>query len=228
MAILTAEVYEELTAQSFTGDNRQSIVGWCAAVSNAILRAIAPFYPEPITVTDAILDGPASRDLLLPIIPARSITSVYVNPSGYGLLANFTADHLLDNTGNEEYQLLIDDKIRNYSRSGILRRVKNVWGASYVTAPTRLAPVLEPSRGNVKVSYLAGPATVPPEIEAAAVMAVSILYNRKETGLVASSESWNGYSRGLAGPGLETSVLSNPDIQALLADYLPGLRIGRR
>lgn len=225
--IITAESWQAATAQTLTGANLAALHHWCAAVSNAILRAIRPFHPEPITVTDWIADAPPTRDLILPIRPVRSITSVYLNHLANGLVANFTSAHLLDNTDAKEYQLLIDDPVKGWSRSGILRRVWQAWGVGFVTYPGRLAASLEPSRGAIKISYAAGAVSVPPEITAAAVMAVSMLYNRKETGLVAASESWNGYSRSLSGPGLEAGILDNPDIQNLLADYLPHLRIGK-
>lgn len=227
MAILTPEQFQELTAQSITGDNLAALTGWCAAVSNAILRAIRPFYPEPITVTDCVLDAPPSRDLILPITPARSITTVYYRSDAHGVVSAFTSDYLIDNSNGDEYQLLIDDPIQGWSRQGILRRIGAVWGYENIAYPTRLAQTLGPERGSVKVTYTAGALSMPPEIEAAAVLAVAMLYNRKTTGLPTVSESWNGYSASYGGPFTASGVINTPDIQNLLQPYLPHVLVGR-
>ena len=187
---------------------------------------LAPFYPEPVTITDCILDAPPSRDLYLPVKPVRSITSVYYRSDAGGLLANFTADYLLDNAAGDQYQLLVDDPITGWSRQGCLRRIDMAWGYTNIVPLSRLASQIEPERGSIKVTYTAGPSALPPEIEAAAVLAVSILLARKKTGMPVVSESWNGYSASYAGPFTATGVLYTPDIQAMLSPYLPQLRIG--
>jgi hypothetical protein len=225
MAILTAESWISYTTTTVTGGDLASIRAWCGAVSSALVQMLKPFHPEPITVTDAILDAPPSRDLILPVRPARSITSVYYRPDAYGVVANFTSTYLINNDDGDEYQLLIDDPVNGISRSGILRRIGRVWGWSNITRPGRLASTLEPERGSIKVTYTAGPAAMPPEVEAAAVLAVSFLYDMKKTGKVLVSESWNGWSGSYSGPATTAGVLNSPDIQSMLAPYLPGLRI---
>jgi hypothetical protein len=226
MPILTVQSYQTLTAQSLTGSDLSAATGWCAAVSAAIENAIKPFRAEPLTVTDCILDAPPSRDLLLPVAPVRSITTVHYRGDANGVVGAFTSDYLIDNSDGDEYQLLIDDKINSWARAGILRRIGSVWGSSRVVYPDRLGSTLEPVRGALKVTFTAGATALPADIEAAAVLAVSLLLSRKKTGLPAVSESWNGYSASYAGPYTSTGVIQTPDIQSILAPYLPGLRIG--
>ena len=219
MAILTASTYYTLRGETLTGDDATACTSWCAAVSAAIARVIRPFSAEAVTQSNIVLDAPISRDLFLPIVPVRSVTSVYLDLGANGLVANFGSDDLLDNTDNGEYQLLIDDWVGGFSRSGILRRVNSYWGSGRYRYPDRLADSLEGVRGAVLVNYLAGTTSVPPEIEAAAVLAVSLLLARKRTGAPVSSESWNGYSASLAGPFTAAGVVQTPDIAGLLLPY---------
>jgi hypothetical protein len=226
MAILSVAQYQTLTAQALAGDALSAATAWCAAVSAALAKALLPYIAEPVTITDDIHDAPPSRDLLLHRRPVRSVTSVYWRPDANGLVSRFTSEYLLDNTDNAEYQLLIDDPVNGLAGGGILRRVGRVWGSSRVVYPDRLASTLVPERGSLKITYAAGPLTVPEDIQGAAVLAVSMLMRRKVDGMPLTSESWNGWSGSWAGPYTATAVIQSPDVQAMLSPYLPGLRIG--
>lgn len=220
MAIISATTYQSATNQTISGGAATALATWCSAVDSAIKRKIRPFYPEPTTVTDCILDAPADRDLYLPVTPVRSATSVYYRSDANGLAANFTSDYLLDNTDGAAYQLVIDDVVNGYAKRGLLRRVGQVWGLSRVRPPERLGYRLEPERGALKVTFAAGPSSLPDDIFAAAVLAVSMLFERKESGVAVGSESWNGYSRSIAGPFTAEGAVNSPDVLALLMPYM--------
>jgi hypothetical protein len=220
MAIIDSTIWATHTGVTVTGADAVSIAAYCAGVDAAIKRMLRPFHPEPTTITDCILDAPPDRDLVLPVVPVRAVTSVYVRPDANGLVANFTSDYLLDNTDNAEYQLLIDDFITGYARRGILRRVNRLWGYGHYSPPDRLAYKLEPRRGAIKVTFTAGPASVPTDIQLAATIAVTLMYNRRVEGAPYASESWNGRSQSIAGPFTAESAVRTPDVLALLTPYL--------
>lgn len=218
MAIVTAATWQSFTNQTVTGAAATSVAAICTAVDAAVKRAIYPFYPEPTTITDCVLDAPMSNSLLLPVVPVRSLTSLYLRPGANGEVTAFTSDDLL--TVNSDYWLQIDRPIEGYSRGGLVRRRgASIWGYEVRRPLGRLAPTLDPNRGAIKVTFAAGPSAVPSDIEAAAILAVSILYDRKERGVSLGSESWNGYSSSVAGPFGAEAAINTPDIAAMLLPY---------
>lgn len=219
MAIVSETIWEAWTNQSVTGAASTSIAAICTAVDAAIKRLLLPYLPESATVTDEILDAPPTRDLILRRRPVRSITSLYYRADADAVAANFTSDYLL--VAGTDYSLLIDDPVNGWSQSGIVRRLGgSVWGYGWYRDPTTLAPRLESGRGSIKVTYAAGPSSVPSDIEAAAVLMVSMIYGRKEQGAPFASESWNGRSQSLAGQYTAESALNSPDVKALLRPYI--------
>ena len=226
MSILSVATFQSQTAQTLTGDELTAATAWCASVSAAITKLIKPYHAEPVTLSNVILDAPASRDLILPVRPARSITSVYFRPGANGLAANFTSDYLLANTDGADYQLLIDDWIASHSSCAILRRVNGVWAVRQYRPPGRLAGQQEGARGAILVNYTAGFATVPAEIESAAVLAVALLMEQKRTGAPEVSVSWNGGSVSYAGPFTSVGVLQTPTIASWLQPYQSTRMVG--
>lgn len=219
MAIISETTWEAWTNQAVTGGASTSIAAICTAVDAAIKRMLLPYLPEPVTITDEILDAPPTRDLILGRRPVRALTSVYYRSDADGVVANFSSDYLL--TAGTDYALLVDDPQNGWSQSGIVRRLGgNVWGAGWYRQPTALASRLEGVRGSVKVTYTAGPSAVPSDIEAAAVMAVSLLYNRKEQGAPFGSESWNGRSQSIASQHTADAAVHSPEVLALLRPYM--------
>lgn len=193
--------------------------------SAAVAKLCSPFLFEPQTLTDVILDAPwASNELLLPALPVRSVTSLYYRPDARGVVASFEAANLL--TAGVDYQLVIDDPVNNWSRAGRVRRLnRSVWGVSYLRPLGRLAFSPQPEAGSVKVTFAAGCAAVPAEVEQAVYFATRLMYERR-TGAPITSESWNGYSQGVAGPFTATAAVTSPDVYQLLSGYITHLRVG--
>lgn len=223
-AIITSTSFLAGTGLTATGADLTALASICASVDTAIRRMIYPFVVEPATLTDIILDAPNSNELVLPVVPVRSITSIYYRPDANGVLANFTSDFLLDNSAGGEYYLKLDRPVDAYSRSGIVqRRVTSMFGGERSFANRlSLAPSWGPGHGALKVTWLAGPLSIPDDIFEAAKLATALLYTRRKTGLPVTNESWNGYSYGTAGPFTATAALRSPDVLALLQYYLPG------
>jgi hypothetical protein len=219
MAVLSLDHYHTLTGITSTDATRDAaLTAILAAVDAAIKKYVAPFYPEPTTITDAILDAPPHNILQLPVLPVRSLTSLYLRWGADGDAALFTSDYLL--TVNTDYYMPVDDKIHAYSRSGhVYRRGWSIWALERRWHVGRLAGQIDPARGAIKATFTAGPAAVPEDIELAAMLMTSLIYARRTDGAPTTSESWNGYSRGVGGPFTATAALASPDVAALLAPY---------
>lgn len=192
----------------------------------AIKRLVRPYQLESVTQTDVVLDAPYNSDtLLLPLVPVRAVTSIYFNPVGKGLAANFTSDHLL--AANVDYQLVIDMQPEGWAKAGMVRRLnRSFWGAGRVRPYERLGTASIPGPGMVKVTYDAGHTSVPAETTEALYLMVSLMYGRRATGAAVTSESWNGASRSFSGPMTSTAALNHPDVQQLLAPFISQIRVG--
>jgi hypothetical protein len=221
MAIITQALVEAYSGTTFSGADATSVAAFATAVDDALKRKLYPYVPEASTLTDRIFDAPLSPDLWLPY-PVRSITSIYYNPNAHGVVANFTSDHLLTNTNGADYQLVVDDQVNNLSTRGLVRRVgRTVWGWRHYSPPQKLATRLQGEEGALKVTYLAGPASVPKAIEVAAFMAVQLMIGRRTTGGAVTSNSWNGESLSLAGQVTAEAAIDAPEVVGLLRTFLP-------
>lgn len=223
MAIIDADRFQTITGQTFSSSDLQAIRAICSSVSDAITQYLKPFQPEPLTITSRVIEAPPSELLVLPVRPARAMVSVYFRSDAKGDPSLFTSDYLL--TQYTDYVLPLDDAINGISRSGILRRIGGIWGRRLVVKNDRLGYSEEPLPGSVMVTYTAGMPVLPPSIEEAAQLMVSMIWNRRTQGMPAQSESWNGESVGYAGAFTTTAALHSPDIAGMLSQFAPGLRM---
>ena len=217
MPIITPDIYAAATNQTFTGGDLTALATITAGVDAAIRREIRPFEPEPVTRT-VYRDAPYRNVLDLGVCPIRSITSLYLKYGANGVDAEFDSASLL--TVGDDYYLPIDDVAAGYNRSGLVyRRGVSIWGFEYLRNAGRLASHIDPCRGAIKAVLVCGPTSVPDDLMLAAVLATSLILNRKEVGAPFASESWNGRSQSLAGPFVATAALATPDIANILAKY---------
>jgi hypothetical protein len=196
---------------TYTGADATALAAWCASVSDALSHKLRPFLAEPQTLT-FYCDAPASDILILPVRPIRALTSLYLNPAANGVSTNFTSADLL--TPGVDYYMPLDP-IDSISRSGMVYRRGGgwysggfAWGYENVPRAGLLGSKMDSNKGAIKVVADCGTASVPTAITAAAVMAVSLLMNRRKTGAALSNESWGGYSYGYAGPLIRRIVSS--------------------
>jgi hypothetical protein len=218
MSVLSLADFKVLSGITSTDATRDAaLTAILAAVDAAIKKYVAPFYPEPTTITDAILDAPPHNVLQLPVLPVRSITSLYLRWGADGDAALFTSDYLL--TVNTDYYMPVDDKIHAYSRSGhVYRRGWSIWALEQRWHVGRLAGQIDPARGAIKATFTAGPASVPEDIELAAMLMTTKLYQSRTFGTQVTSASLNGGSYSL-GSGGTAGILQDPTVSALLAPY---------
>ena len=226
MAIICADTWMDWRGAAVTGDDLTSAASICAAVDRAIREAVFPFVPDPVTVTSHVMDAPVGNALLLPLTPARSITSIYLRWGADGDPSLFTSDYLL--TAYTDYVLHLDRPDLGYSKSGIVRRRgSSSWGYEMRRPVGRLAAATDPNRGAVCVTYAAGAASVPDDIFAAAALCVGLLFERRKTGMPLNSESLNGYSYSASGPFTAEAAISSPDVMRILAPYMsPRIGVG--
>lgn len=215
MAIIDIAGVTARSTVTYTGADATTVVQICADVDAALKRMLAPYYPEPTTLT-MYLDAPPSRELLLPYRPVRAITSIHYRAGANGDPSLFTSDYLL--TAYTDYQFATD-ALTGRNDVGVVRRLNRLWGAAWYSPPERLGYELEPERGALKVVATVGPATVPPDITLAACKAVLLLYQFRQTGIPQGSESWNGYSINYSQPFTADAAIRTPEVLALLAPY---------
>ncbi len=221
-AIITLADYQAFTGQEFTGDDATAISRICAAVSDALAKHLRPYSPVPVTLSGHVMDAPNGNVLIVPVLPVRTLTSIYLRWFANGDSTAFTSDDLL--TVNTDYWMPTD-AFDGYSRDGkVFRRNGGLWACEWRYPNTRaLAPVIDPNRGAIKITATCGETSVPEAIRGAAALMVSLVYNRRKDGAPYASESWNGRSQSLAGPFTATSALDSPDVQAMLRPYRSAL-----
>jgi hypothetical protein len=229
VAIQTLAGYKTFAGITSTDATRDaSLSAILTEVNAAISRLCRPWLFERVTMTDVILDAPLDAELVLPVIPVPSITSLYLNWSANGDPAAFTSNDLL--TPYSGYLLDVNDKVNDWSTTGIVYcrggQNSNSWGQGSLNwggerhwPPTRLASTLTPGRGAIKVTFPAGCLTVPPEVTLCANLATSMIYARRTYGMPVNSESWNGDSYSMSGAYTAAAALSSPDCAELLAGY---------
>lgn len=220
-ALITAVSYQSHTGQTITGADLTALNGWCAGVDSAIRKLLRPYSPDPLTLTSFVMDAPPGNVLLLPALPVRTLTSLYLRWGANGKVSDFTSDYLL--TVNDDY-FMPTNPHDGFSRAGIVYR-RGGWSTwaferRYANLSS-LAPTIDPNRGAILVNATCGETSVPDAITSAAVLAVSLLYNRRKEGAPFASESWNGRSQSLAGPFTATSAVHSPDVLALLLPFMP-------
>jgi len=222
MALVTLAELKAFTGITTTAAQDISLTAIIAEVSDAINQACRPWLFEPQEVT-AIVDGPLDDKLMLPAIPVRSITALYLNWQASGESAAFTSANLL--TQYTEYFLEIDDPVNGYSESGIVYKRAGRLNGMYWAGERRwpvnaLGSTLVVARGAIKAVFQAGTLTVPDNVKMAVFLASMLIYNRRQTGYPLTSESWNGYSYGASGPFTAEAAIYSPDVYGLLKRYM--------
>jgi hypothetical protein len=156
--------------------------------------------------------GDDRPDLILRQWPVGSVTEVRLDPAGcWGQNASgFPASSVL--TAGTDYGLVYDSGTT--SKRGILRRV----GGSSVGWPLgwpqatgqgklggRLLPGWPRGDGNIRVTYVAGYATIPDDLQLACVEMVAWLARNVPVGASVTQESLGSYSYGLGSQMIGTA-----------------------
>ena len=173
--------------------------------------------PEPQSAT-FVMDAPATHALVLPLRPIRAITSLSLRWGANGDPDAFVAD---DELVEFDDWYSPADPIDGTNRAGLIyRRNASIWACEYRYPFGSLAPRVDPNRGAIKIVGSFGEASVPDDVRAACVSAVTLLMNRRTEGAPYASESWNGRTQSLAGPFTAEAAVNSPEILGFLRPYL--------
>lgn len=138
--------------------------------------------------------------------PVQSITSVYVDNTGYwGDGANaFAAATVL--TSGTDYALVKDNAdATEQSLAGQVFRIGATWLRYPLRIPGMLTSVNGLSKGNIKVTYTFGFAPVPLRYQLACMQMVASVRNTRTLGGAVSGESYDYYSYTM-GPAAEQAL----------------------
>lgn len=199
--------------------------------SRVVTRVTDDTFTIPVNVTVALTnacnyyrtlteyyEGKGTRELLLNQRPVISIGSVYEDRGAYYGEASgaFASTSLL--TAGTEYVLRRDngDKAEQ-SLSGIVMRIGSVWPTNAYRQAGDLSYTNLLGLGNIKVTYNAGYAVVPPKVRRAVASLVAAI--RAGAGTVGdlASESLDYYSYSKMSPADQAKALTS--VKGLLAQY---------
>jgi len=175
-------------------------------------------YPPQLTEDDVseYFNGDGTPLLVLNTRwPVAEVVSVKENWSGYFQSDNFTADTLL--TEGVDYAVA---NVGN-SKAATLYRINSVWPYTWARPVNRLAPLVGPCLGCVKVSYKGGLDEGPMElVKAAGYMEAAAMYQTRQTGIGAqTSASMDGYSLAFSGTNNALSGV-NPRFLSMAAQIM--------
>jgi hypothetical protein len=200
-----AELYGYIGETSTSDADAKMYLGLLTAAETAVKRICGrQFYRQTVT---EYLDGNGLQAVSLRETPITSITSVYLDTSGfYGQGDNnpFGSTTLL--TSGADYFLKIDNNAGT-SDSGLLYRAMRVWPStmnyiSYNLYP-RITPVQGPCLGCIKVTYVGGYNLIPEDLKQAIFQIVQDRKGAIAQGEKMSSESFENYAYSLGQPDSE-------------------------
>lgn len=172
---------------------------------------------ERVTYTE-YYDGNGLTKLVLRNIPVVSITSIYEDRNGgyYGdAVSAFPTSSLL--TAGVDYVLQRDGKSPEVGKSGMVIRIGSVWPALSERIYGLLAGDSVNGIGNVKITYIAGYASVPSDISLAVYQFIGELLGTAKTGGALQRErlDYYSYDRGT----IDMSTFGMSGAAKLLAPY---------
>jgi hypothetical protein len=216
MALITLLGWKTQTGETDTDATRDAAIAlMIAEVEKAIIGYLG--MPVEQATYTRVLDAPVRQNIVLPYSPVTlSGLQVWMNTDAKGDPSAFTSSNLL--TLYTDYSLVIDQP-DGTSKSGIIRKTAGVWAFRHTRPVERLSPVVTKVPGAIKVTFTAGYATVPADIQAAAYLMVSKLYTMRKLGGQLQNESLNGYSYGLAGNATAGSIIADPTVVSMLRPY---------
>jgi len=137
--------------------------------------------------------GTGNVYLVLRNWPVNSVTSVYEDMDGASGQGTdpFPAETLL--TAGTDYELLKTGS-GGVARSGILRRIGGVWQRPAVYTPGTISPGVGETGGTIKVTYNAGFATIPADLELACLLLMAATKRILGVGERLASEGWEDYN----------------------------------
>lgn len=185
------------TAIGVTGNAEDTLLNQLIVQADRLIKNYCRYALESASYTE-YPQGYGNRFLDLRQQPVTAIASIYQDPNRL-----FPADTLL--TAGTDYDLV----------QGRVVKLIGTWTQAVQWTKGLLSPEVVPSIMCLKITYTAGYAVVPDDLELAANMLVAILRRIRKGGAMLNSESLGGYSVSFAG------VTANPlkGIEAMLSPY---------
>lgn len=214
MALVDLDTYKSLTG--VTGSAQDTRLQLLLNAAIAAVRAYCQQHFEQASYTE-YHSGNGTRKLALRQLPVTAITGVWLDPTGfYDVPAtSFTSATQL----TEGTDFVLDRGVDgSTSKSGLLLRIGADWPRTQgVRLYGRLAVEQHPAFGNVKVTYTAGYATVPGDIQLATCLVAQQMLRASQRGGPLGSERLGDYAYTLASAALLAQDMGNA--RTLLAPY---------
>ena len=225
MALCTVQNVKD--ALGISGSSQDSLITFFVNGANTAIKRYCRSNLEQATYTD-YLDGTGLNSILLRETPVQSITNIWLDQAGYyGQGSGFASSSLL--TAGVDYALMPDfqkdSSHHDWSGSGMVRRLGLGTASYFVVSNSTIAggakfAVWPVGVGNIKVTYVAGYATIPDDLTFAATSLATWCYNsRTQPGYVVANEALGAYSYGLlagAGKGMPPEIGT---LRQVLASY---------
>jgi len=214
-----AELYGYIGETSTTDADAKMYLGLLTAAESAVKRICGRQFVRQ-TVTE-FLDGNGLQAISLRETPVQSITSVYLDTSGYygqGTNSPFGSTTLL--TSGADYFLKIDNNLGT-SDCGLLYRTTRVWPANnnyvqYNLTP-RITPVNGPCFGCIKVVYQGGYSLLPEDLKQAVFGIVQDRKGAIPQGVSLAGEGFEGYS--WSAGNFDSEVMKIGSVMRVLNSY---------
>lgn len=147
-------------------------------------------------------DGPNSVNLILRVRPLVSVTSVHVDPTGYsGHGTNAFADNTEWTIGEDFYPDSLDVSEKN---GAILVGIRRTWPAG---------------QGNIKVVYVAGYSSIPPDLKLGIYNLGAIVREAAESGQVKGSETIGRYAYSILNGERDAGGANIVQARSLIGSY---------
>lgn len=190
-----AELFSYIGETSTSDSDAKMYLGLLTAAETAVKKLCGRNFTYG-TYTEYI-DGNGLQAISLKETPVTSITSLYLDTSGFWNASGTAFDSTKLLTAGTDYALKLDG-VNGLSNSGLVYRLTRVWPAtmnyvSYNLNP-RLTGINGPCLGCVKVVYLGGYSLIPEDLKQAIYQVVQDRKQAIANGMNLSSESFEGYS----------------------------------
>ncbi len=163
------------------------------------------------------LQGNGDKFLPLKQRPINSVASVYEDIAAmWGQAPDaFAAATLL--TAGTDYAIVKDSA--GVGKSGMLYRINSVWPKPLSYVPGNISPQNLEGVGNLKITYNAGFATVPSDVQQACCFLVAAVKRIAKLGVPTQSEGWEDYNYSLAAAAAEAIGGLPPDTLGTLSRF---------
>lgn len=170
MALTTLATVKTLLGVASSDDSQDALLTILIAGVGPMIERSLKRKLDQDTFTE-YYSGDGTPFLVLNQRPVHSIASLYVSEDGHFGDGTFTTAGLL--VAGTDYALMRTSTETESSLSGIVRRIGGVWPVATIREAGMLVAAPVGGSGNIKITYTAGYASVPPDLALAAAQLVA-------------------------------------------------------